>query len=109
MGELFEFLTSGKQPLRILVILRKETRNKSVSRTEVTRKLKTSYSWTIKLLDKFEEFNIIRIDKSKRAHQIVFTQQGERLATLAEMLLSSCLKLEDLVDNKIEKNIFIGG
>lgn len=68
----------NRKPVRIMVILR---RNKSDNYpSAIARKADATYSHTIKVLQKMNDFDLVEFEKKGRKKEVELTQRGEDIA-----------------------------
>lgn len=68
----------NRKPVRIMVILR---RNKSANYpSAIARQADATYSHTIKVLQKMNDFNLVEFEKKGRKKKVDLTDRGENIA-----------------------------
>ncbi|MBD3155984.1 MAG: hypothetical protein GF368_05015 [Candidatus Aenigmarchaeota archaeon] len=79
------------KPVRMLVTLKKGPKYA----TQVSKEIDCTYSHTIKLLDEFEELNLVTFKKQGRIKIINLTEDGEDLAHSVEGTLMKLSRIRE--------------
>lgn len=85
MGDELEEFFLNEKPARILVSLRQQTTDNYA--TSISRQVDSTYSHTVKVLHRMEDFNLIEYEQKGRKREITLTQKGERIAEILDGLL----------------------
>ena len=89
-----------EKPYRLLITVREHTnllgeQDNRIYIAEISRKSDTTYSYTKRLLDKFEDLDLIEQRKRGRKKEIKLTKKGEKLADKIREVVKVCEEIWD--------------